>query len=55
MKLYLFFSMVFKLTDEQEQFFKTVLMYISNERKSTLIQVLNGDRAAAVSDIIKEI
>ena len=47
--------MAFKLTDEQEQFFKTVLMYISNERKSALIQVLDSGTAMSVSDSLDKL
>ena len=42
--------MAFQLTDEQEQFFKTVLMYISNERKSAVIQVLDSEEAKTMNE-----
>lgn len=47
--------MVFELTDEQEQFFKIVLMCISNERKSALIQLLDSGSAISVSDSLDRI
>lgn len=47
--------MVFTLTPEQEQLFKTVLMYISNERKSAVIQVLDSGCASSVSGSLDEI
>lgn len=47
--------MVFGLTEDQEQFFKTVLMYISNERKSALIQVLDSKEAKTVIQISREL
>lgn len=46
--------MAFNLTDEQEQFFKTVLMYISNERKSALIQLLDSKKAKTIAQISRE-
>src|SRR3989338_1276426 len=55
MKFHSFFSMVFVLTDEQEQLFREVLMYISNERKSALIQVLDSDSALSVSDSLDKL
>jgi len=44
----------FELTPEQEAFFKVVLMYISNERKSTLIQLLDTDSAKTVTDLVED-
>ncbi len=46
--------MTFKLTEGQEQFFRTVLMYISNERKSALIQFLDSRSAKSATEIIHE-
>jgi hypothetical protein len=39
---------------EQDELFKTVLMYINNERKSTLIQLLDSGGARSVADLVEE-
>ena len=44
----------FELTPEQEALFRTVLLYISNERKSTLIQLLDSERAKSITDVVEE-
>jgi len=46
--------MVIELTAEQEEFFKVVLMYISNERKSTLIQLLDSGSSRSITDVVEE-
>ena len=47
-------SMAFNLTAEQEQFFRTVLMTINNERKSALMQLLSGEDPKTISQVIRE-
>lgn len=54
MNFHPFFSMAFNLTDEQEQFFKTVLMYINNERKSALIQLLDSKEAKTIAQVSRD-
>ena len=49
----------FKLTEEQEleeqnEFFKVVLQYVSNERKSTFIQLLDSDISRSLTDLVEE-
>jgi len=46
--------MTFTLTPEQEQLFKTVLMYMNNERKSALMQLLDGEKAKTIVQISRE-